>query len=344
MAIDSMISREESGAIKGLLILLIVLGHIGRSFGFLQHWLYSFHFIVFFMLPFLYGQRSFNVRKVGRSLLRVYVPYIWVLILCLLIALVTGYVELQSVQTYLFAFFHGSQALLKETFGFNFPWFMPAFFFLSLFLSILSEKRKWSSFLLILILVYGLGMTIYIALTFPDGLWALSCVSRAAAYFFIGYVAFLFLAKNRSKLHLPCWRNTVAFIFIVSLVIQAILQKYTSFSDEYPVAYAIAFFITEITTPFAALCFFYGIRQMLSKSKLLIVFGNLSFEVYCFNVIVLNILWKVVDFLGFQSSLFVAVLVFVFTCVVSLGIAVGLKKLPWLHGLLFPRGMRIAKN
>ena len=50
MAIDSMISREESGAIKGLLILLIVLGHIGRSFGFLQHWLYSFHFIVFFML------------------------------------------------------------------------------------------------------------------------------------------------------------------------------------------------------------------------------------------------------------------------------------------------------
>ena len=189
---------------------MIVLGHIGRSFGFLQHWLYSFHFIVFFMLPFLYGQRSFNVRKVGRSLLRVYVPYIWVLILCLLIALVTGYVELQSVQTYLFAFFHGSQALLKETFGFNFPWFMPAFFFLSLFLSILSEKRRWSSFLLILILVYGLGMTIYIALTFPDGLWALSCVSRAAAYFFIGYVAFLFLAKNRSKLHLPYRKRPLA--------------------------------------------------------------------------------------------------------------------------------------
>lgn len=71
------VSREESNAIKGLLILLIALGHNSiLSFAwdgcepveayFHRNWLYQFHVYVFFMLPFIYNEQPYrkgNLRK-----------------------------------------------------------------------------------------------------------------------------------------------------------------------------------------------------------------------------------------------------------------------------------------
>lgn len=59
----SLISRDASTAIKGLLMLLIVFGHTGMlttnfvtgDRTILWHWLYSFHVYVFLILPFIYG-------------------------------------------------------------------------------------------------------------------------------------------------------------------------------------------------------------------------------------------------------------------------------------------------
>ena len=61
--IPSLISRDASTAIKGLLMLLIVFGHTGMittDFAtgertFFWHWLYSFHVYIFLILPFIYG-------------------------------------------------------------------------------------------------------------------------------------------------------------------------------------------------------------------------------------------------------------------------------------------------
>ena len=61
--VPSLISRDASTAIKGLLMLLIVFGHTGwitTDFAtgnrtFFWHWLYSFHVYIFLILPFIYG-------------------------------------------------------------------------------------------------------------------------------------------------------------------------------------------------------------------------------------------------------------------------------------------------
>lgn len=61
----SLISRDESTAIKGLLMLLIVFGRTGMlttdfatgSRTFFWNWLYSFHVYVFLILPFIYGYK-----------------------------------------------------------------------------------------------------------------------------------------------------------------------------------------------------------------------------------------------------------------------------------------------
>ena len=70
------VSREESNAIKGLLILLIALGHNSiLSFAwdgcepveayFHRNWLYQFHVYVFFMLPFIYNEQPYRKGKKG---------------------------------------------------------------------------------------------------------------------------------------------------------------------------------------------------------------------------------------------------------------------------------------
>ena len=64
--IPSLISRDDSTAIKGLLLLLVAFGHTSMlttnySVGdkiFLWYWLYSFHVYLFFILPFVYGYKK----------------------------------------------------------------------------------------------------------------------------------------------------------------------------------------------------------------------------------------------------------------------------------------------
>lgn len=77
--VQSLIAREASTAIKGLLMLLVVFGHTSLlttdySTGdktFLWKWLYTFHVYIFFILPFIYGykhktcDRKYGVCGVG---------------------------------------------------------------------------------------------------------------------------------------------------------------------------------------------------------------------------------------------------------------------------------------
>lgn len=340
----NLISREESTSIKGLVILLIILGHIGRDFLFFQFWLYSYHLILFFMIPFLYGRKETHPVRIFNIFLRLYVPYLWVLIMCTIISFLTGYTTLHTPIEYIKALLNGSQTALKETVGFNFPWFMPAFFFLSLFIFIKDISTKWSKALVFLILLYGLFILFYMAATSPNTVYTLSCISRAAAYFFLGYITFHFIAWKQSQLNTARYKWIVGFIFVIGAIGQATLQKYYLSLSEYTYSYTLAYAITEIITPVAALCFLYGFKEKLSKQKFLRFTGNLSFEIYCFHVIILNCLWKVVDVLGISSTPITAGAIFLTTCILSIGVAFLLKHIPLLHKLLFPRGKKIERQ
>lgn len=53
----SLLTRDESVGVKGLLIFLVVLGHnsLAMEYTGLYSLLYSFHVYCFYILPFLYG-------------------------------------------------------------------------------------------------------------------------------------------------------------------------------------------------------------------------------------------------------------------------------------------------
>lgn len=337
----NLISREESTSVKGVAILLIILGHIGRDFSSLQFWLYSYHLILFFMLPFLYGKKEVSTTRLINTFLRLYIPYLWVLIMCLTISLLIGYTEPRTPTEYIKALLVGSQTALKESVGFNFPWFMPAFFFSSLFICIRDLSKRWSLVLTTIINLYGLSVLIYIAATSPNSVYILSCFSRGAAYFSLGYIACYFISRKQAQLHTSAYKFLSATLFILGVVSQAILQKnHTLLSQEDPLLYTLLYSLSEIWTPISALCLLYGFKEKLARQKFLRFTGRLSFEIYCFHVIVLNCLWKAADILGITSTAIASYVIFLLTCVISIGIAYALERIPYLHYLLFPRGIK----
>lgn len=123
----SLLSRNESNAIKGLLIILVVLGHnkYVMQGGMSNVYLYSFHVYAFYYLPFLYDFRRMDWGKFfQKNLVRLYVPYTVFFILVAALAYCTHKSSsvLRMAETYLC----GSQYMLHTTFGFgSFLWFLP---------------------------------------------------------------------------------------------------------------------------------------------------------------------------------------------------------------------------
>ena len=134
---DSLLSREESTAIKGLLIILIVLGH-NKFFTTLTEpiqamgYLYNFHIQSFFILPFLYGSKKLTWRRIGNSAIKLLWPYILVSTLLYL----GYYVYFSGHSFHLAELFRlwgvGNGPLLMKFCGIQILWFLPAMFALTI--------------------------------------------------------------------------------------------------------------------------------------------------------------------------------------------------------------------
>lgn len=125
-----MISREYSTIIKGILIFLIVLGHnhilcpIGTE---LMNYLYEFHVICFFILPFFYENKApLSSKRVANTVIRTWIPYLWMIILCYI---VNGIYTKDFGLTFrhIQAFITADKTHLGRYFGFVMPWFLPTF-------------------------------------------------------------------------------------------------------------------------------------------------------------------------------------------------------------------------
>ena len=108
----SLITRDESSAIKGLLMLLIIFGHtsmLTTNFAtgertYFWNWLYTFHVFVFFILPFIYGHKrkvvetriegSVDYQQVvfefKHNFVKLFIPYVWFCVISAFVFLSIG--------------------------------------------------------------------------------------------------------------------------------------------------------------------------------------------------------------------------------------------------------------
>ncbi len=152
---SNVLTFEHTNRLKGLLILLIVFGHISQIFHIydgLQSTLYSFHVVSFLLLPFLFNHDQLTFKNIKKNLWRIYFPYT---LFFLLSFVAYSILEHQfNPLSALTSWAIGTSAFLKLDTGFRIFWFFPALMstvLLIMLFNTLSKKFK-KAFMLILIL------------------------------------------------------------------------------------------------------------------------------------------------------------------------------------------------
>jgi len=134
---SNQLTYEQTNRFKGLLILLIIFGHISQllqQYGSLHATLYSFHVVSFLLLPFLFNKDHLTLKNITKNLKRIYVPYSFFFLVSLFaFSLIEHPFNLVQAIT---AWGIGSSALLKVETGFRIFWFFPALMSTIIFLMI----------------------------------------------------------------------------------------------------------------------------------------------------------------------------------------------------------------
>ena len=105
-----------------------------------MEYLYTFHVAGFFILPFFY-QNNDHVSwdKIGKIVVRSWIPYLWVCLLCWTVFSLYQH-HFEFGWGHVFAFANGTQSPIRQYFGFVFPWFLPTYCSMSL---LLMFARRW---------------------------------------------------------------------------------------------------------------------------------------------------------------------------------------------------------
>lgn len=322
----SLLSHNESDFIKGILIILIIVGHnyyIIHGLNFhnsLKDFLYAFHIHSFFYLPVLYNVPDFSFYRVKKDFIRLFTPYtifFIILLICNIFIHNYNYNLLESFWGYL----SGSSNLLSIVTGTQFLWFLPAMFsFLiirNLYFTYIKAKIPIlliSTFTL-LILALGLGHNVDINLYCPLGIfYALSNFSIAI---FLRFIIENYSNKIWFKLFFP-----IAFVLILTIYSITDFNRYT----YYPFIYIIIPIIAFPTI------FLLSKTKLTRKKNVFIFLGKLSLPLYLFHQIIYNLLCLFLDKSHFNNYNTIILGVFVFILTLFLNIM-----LIYILKFLFPK-------
>lgn len=343
----SLISREASTAIKGLLMLLIVFGHTGMittNFAtgektFFWHWLYSFHVYVFLILPFIYGynKKSGNSAKktdkcidlhtviidLKHYLIKIGVPYCWFFLFSAIVFVTIGGGQF-NLKGMLYAFFFGNEPLMDKYIGFNFIWFLPAMLALTTLKSVYYNSNKTIKVIIISISIVLWALAIFkIVSQYKVGMYIPFAISQAFYFILLGLIARFIVEKQ--------WPTKYLLPMIVLLI--GVMTMLLYYQKEIT---ALIVFYTAIRLAMPILMFLllYSIRNTLAKSKILNFIGTYSLQIYLVHVFVINAL--VVLFTHFtEQSIGLGIVIYVLALGISCGLAFVMVKVPFINKVLF---------
>lgn len=306
------LNREYSDTIKGILIILIVIGHNhvlcpNTEAGGIMEYLYMFHVAGFFILPFFYDTwTNVTLDGISKTIIRCWVPYFWICVLCFMV-LCTMKHQFDFSREHIYAFFQGTQTPIRKYFGFVFPWFLPtycSFYILLLF----ARKYRWLYVLLFLLSIGTFFMTwnqfYYFKNTIPLG------IGLALTYFSIGVIAF---ELNRYSMYMK-YIGIVVFIILSACwwmeISTGVLLKLIS-----P-----AFFLTLLCV----------VPHL--KCKWLECLGNYSLGIYLLHVFFTNL-----TYILLPRTIFWGCVGFVISLLIPLLITMGILRIESVRKVLFPR-------
>ena len=286
--IVSIISRRDSTLVKGILILLIILGHNGilmdKCDGMtpnqFNNYLYSFHVYLFFMLDFLYDVPQLTSFRFKHYFRKIYKPYFILILILLVLRLFQNIKQIDFYEVGM-AVITANQYALKDNLGAYFPWFLPSLFtMLCLRDWILNNKKRWVKFL-----VFGLSLGFLFIKIFCGTHLIGNC-----DFFICGsYVAITYFSLGLLGRILYEKMLTYSLLFRILIIILFILSTiyYFNASQDH-LFYFNAYFILPLSSFLSLLT----IVQYIKDNKVVDFFlyiGKYSLPIYMIHVFIYNI-------------------------------------------------------
>lgn len=293
---SNILTFQQSDRLKGLLILLIVFGHISQlleQYGSLHATLYSFHVVSFLLLPFLFNKDKLSIPNIVKNLKRIYIPYT---IFFLLSLLAYSILEQQfNPLSALTSWAIGSSALLKIDTGLRVFWFFPALMFtllLIMFFNDLSSKNKKIFFTVMLLAHVAIP---FIPKTY---LFYFPLSSYIAIYLFVIGVSVQYIYKNIKYTQYPTWLISIFFIFTL----------YLAYGSDFSLASAIFPNILDNTFNFILqdiimILSFFTLILWSKNIKFFETFGKYSLPIFVIHPFVIQILNIFYDWTTFTEGI-----------------------------------------
>lgn len=347
----SLISRDESTAVKGLLMLLVAFGHTSLlttdySDGdktFLWYWLYSFHVYLFFILPFIYGykRRTGTTKEINKkcgivdigavtldikhSLIKIGVPYFWFFLLSAIVFVISrgGKCDITGM---LYAFLFGNEPLIDKYIGFNYMWFLPSMLSLLILKSVYYNSCKSLKFVIIVISAFLWSLTLLRFITiYSVGMYIPFAITHAFFYIIWGLCVRYIIEKG--------WSSKYQTPVILLLVI--ILSILLFFRNDIKSFLSVNMTI-RLIFPIVMFMLLYTIRYFLAKSKVLIFIGTYSLQIYLIHVYIINALTLYsLHFLG--RSIFIGVVIYITAITISCCLSKIMCNIPFVNKYVFPK-------
>ncbi len=326
-AYPSLLSREESIAMKGLLIFLVVLGHnslVMAKTGWFPY-LYSFHVYCFYIFPFVYGADVVALKKMGlwqrvwNNVKKFYPLYFfWCLISCG-VAVATHRIVWNGLG-FSYAVLWGNQPLLLQYCGFGFLWFLPTIVAVMFWRDVYffaPKIGKWCMFFLsaVLWIFSAVGWTnfhaagIYCPLALMQGLFF--CTSGILVRTVLSSLP---VSKGTKIAASPFFILGFSFVYF---------RRYLPASCVW---------LTWIIVPMIAFFAFYQWKEVWIKSRLLKFLGKYSLQIYLLHIFIFYGILQAIP----QRGILVAILSLLLTLMLCVAAIVVINKTKFIRKIIFP--------
>jgi len=334
------IEFDHYDAVKGILILLIVVGHArSRNPVFLefQRFLYNFHAPLFLLIAFILPAPQFSLDSIRKRLRRYFVPVIWFSILAFIMfnILLSNTAIEHALLDFGLAFLTGSYWFFDKATGFEAFWFMHALFGV-FFLRSLSGAFGWKSLASVAIFV---GLLVLVVLPAGPHAKYLPTIFTISTYCLFISIPVYFCVNLFDTIK-PSY--VTIFVCGVALCLISYLNEHI-FIKTYNIAYirmpgfsdmsGLLIYILLLST---ALWLILWAGQQSLGQKIFKPLGKLSFEIYLIHLFVFIGLERLFLVIGVTTYSLLALMLMIITgVIVSYALASVTRKLPFFNQHVF---------